>query len=78
MGSLKRKTHSLRGELRIKMEFEVYDYFYVCDFCLPVCLCTTCMPGVCRGQERVLKHLGLKVQMVVSYHVGAETLTWVL
>lgn len=54
------------------MEFEVYDYFYVCDFCLPVCLRTTCMPGVCRGQKRAPGPLGLKLWMAVSPYMSAE------
>lgn len=36
-----------------------------------LCLCTTFMLGVLRGQKRVLDSLELDLQMAVSHHVGA-------
>lgn len=32
-------------------------------FCLHVCLCPTCMAGVCEGQKRALDPLKLELQM---------------
>lgn len=46
-------------------------YYFLCVSVLSVSLYTMCMPGVQGGQERTLGSLGLKSQMVVSYHVGA-------
>lgn len=40
-------------------------------FCLPVCLCTTHVPGAQESQKRILDPLVLELWMVVSPHVGA-------
>jgi hypothetical protein len=44
---------------------------------LPVCLRTMCVTSACRGQK-VLEHLELELQILVSHHVGAGNQTWVL
>jgi len=43
-----------------------------------VCLCTTCMLDVLRGQKRALNSWKEELQMVVSRHVGAADHAWVL
>lgn len=40
---------------------------------LHVCMCTMCVPGVDGGQNMVLDFLKLKLQAVVSYHVGSRS-----
>lgn len=40
------------------------------------CLCITCVPSVCRGQERILGSLGLELQTVVNFHVVLGTAPW--
>lgn len=40
-------------------------------FCLYVCMCTMCVPGAHRGQQRTSDPPGLELQIVVSRHVGA-------
>ena len=47
-------------------------------FCLCVCLCTTCEPGACGGQERSLDPLERELQTVGSNHVGVGNQTRVL
>lgn len=42
-------------------------------FCWHVCLCSTCMPDVCRGQKRVSDSPELEVQNVMSQHVRLGT-----
>lgn len=44
-------------------------------FSLHVWLCIIHIPGICRGQERVLALLGMELEMVVSHHVGTENQT---
>jgi hypothetical protein len=44
-------------------------------FCLHVCLCPTCMAGVCEGQKRALDPLKLELQMLVNHYVGAGNQT---
>jgi hypothetical protein len=45
----------------------------MCLSVLPVCMYTTCMPGVQRIWKRALDSLELASQRVVSYHVGDGT-----
>lgn len=33
-------------------------------FCLPVCMCTTCVPGALGGQKRASDPLGLELQVL--------------
>ena len=40
-----------------------------------VCLCTTCVPGDCGGQKKVLGFLELELKMAVNCHVGAGNQT---
>jgi hypothetical protein len=40
-----------------------------------VCMCTTCVPGACRGQKRALHLLDLELWMVVGHHVDAGNLS---
>jgi hypothetical protein len=57
------------------------NFMCVQVFCSKVCLCTTCMPGACRGQKRASDSLELKRvwwPMDVSHHVGARNWTWFL
>jgi hypothetical protein len=46
--------------------------FILCVFCLHVHLCTTCMPGVQRGQKMESGPLELELTIVVSCHMDAE------
>ena len=46
--------------------------------CLPICMCTVCEPGACRGQKGALDPQELELQMVGGCHVGAENQTQVL
>jgi hypothetical protein len=41
-------------------------------------VCTTCMPGAQRSQKKTLETLELKLQMVVSCHVGTGNCTHVI
>lgn len=43
--------------------------------CLHVYLCTTCGPGAQGTQKRASDRLKLKLQMVVTHHVGAGNQT---
>lgn len=43
----------------------VSDYLYVC-------MCTLCVPGTCRNQNRALDFPELELQIVMSYCVDAE------
>lgn len=54
------------------------NVYFMCGFCLYVCLCTVCMPGSFGGQKRVFCSLELELETVVSHWVGAENLTWAL
>ena len=47
-------------------------------FCLHECLCTTCMPGTCRGQKMVSDALELEFGELWAFIVGAGDQTWVL
>ena len=47
-------------------------------FFLHVYLCILYMLSNCRDQKRALSPLGLELQMLLRYHVGARTQTWVL
>jgi hypothetical protein len=38
---------------------------------LHVCLCAICMPSSTQGQKRESDPLGLELQMVLSFHMGA-------
>ena len=46
------------------------------EFCLSVCLCSTCMPG--RNRREGVGSLELELQMAVSHYVGAGNQTLVL
>lgn len=39
--------------------------------CLPVCLCTMCVPGTQGGQKRVPAPLEQKLHIVIGSHVDA-------
>lgn len=62
------------------LKYYIIDYFlfYVWVLCLHVCICTTCMPSVHRGQERVSDPLELELRMGVSHGVDSKDWTWVL
>lgn len=47
-------------------------------FCLILLLHTSWMTGAHRGQNRVLNHLKVELQMVLCHHVCAGNLTWLL
>lgn len=47
-------------------------------FCQHACLCTSCVPGVLRGQNRASNYLELELEMAVSCNVGAGDQTCVL
>lgn len=51
-----------------------FNILHVWVFCLHSCAPSSCSP--CCGQKRVLDALGLELQMVVSYRVGAENQVW--
>lgn len=42
-------------------------------FCLPVCMCSMCVSGVLRGQEKVSGLLELALQKPVRHNVGDGT-----
>lgn len=58
------------------MHICAYNLLYVYG-CL-ACLCTTHVPGVCRGQKSVSYALKLQLRKVVSGHVGAVNQTQVV
>lgn len=43
----------------------------MCAFCLPACLCTTCLPGAHKGHKRTSDLLDLQLQMVACCHMCA-------
>lgn len=45
-------------------------------FCLLVHMCTTHIPGACRGQKRSSDSLELELWVVVNQHVGTESWVW--
>lgn len=49
-----------------KKMYLVYEFF-----CLNVCLCSICVPGIHGGQKRALDALELELGIVVNHHVGA-------
>lgn len=49
---------------------------WVWVFCQHVCMCTTYMPGTCRGQKRALDFLELELWMVEICQVGPGNWTW--
>lgn len=52
--------------------FKIIFYFISSVFCLHVCKCTTCMPGVWKPKKKkVLEPTKLELQTAVSFHVGA-------
>ncbi|EGV95451.1 hypothetical protein I79_001816 [Cricetulus griseus] len=46
----------------------VFKIFGLCLFCLPACICTTCVPG----------SPGMEFQTDVSHHLSAGNQTWLL
>lgn len=50
---------------------------FICMFCLHVCLCATCIPGVLGNQNRELDSLELELWIAGS-HVSARNQTQVL
>lgn len=50
---------------------------YVLECFTCICMCTTCMLSVLRGQ-RALDPLELELWMVMSHHVNAGNWTWVV
>lgn len=46
--------------------------------CLHVCMHTTCVPGVYRGQNKASDTVELELEMVANYHVATGTQTQVL
>lgn len=47
-------------------------------FYLHVCLCTTLMPGACKGKTRALDPPKLALGMLVNYNVGSRNRIQVL
>lgn len=43
---------------------------YLCICCVYICLCTLCVPGICKGQKRVSEFLGLEFDSDVNFYVG--------
>lgn len=41
------------------------------NFCIHVCMCTTWVFDVSRGQKKEIDALKLELSMVISHHVGA-------
>lgn len=62
----------------LKPIFKVICLFILCIFCLHVCLRSTCVPGICRGEKRAVELLGWELQTVVSHHMGAGNRAWLL
>jgi hypothetical protein len=61
------------------LSFSLFIYlFYQFIFCMHVCLCTTYMLGVHRGQERGLNPVELELGMVVSHCKDAGNQIWVI
>jgi hypothetical protein len=55
---------------RVKLKIILKKFIFmlrVCVFCLPVCICTTCLPSACGSQKRVASPWNW------SHHVGAGT-----
>lgn len=53
------------------ISFNFKCFYFMCMFCLHVCMCIICMPFAHRGQKRASGTLELELQMVESYYVGA-------
>lgn len=58
----------------------IHSFILLCvlEFCLHVCLYTTCIPGALRDQKRESYSLELELQMVLSHYGGAGNETWSL
>lgn len=54
---------------------DVFFISCVWTFCLCVCTCTSCMPGACGSQRRVLAPLKLEFLTVIIHHVDAGNWT---
>ena len=58
--------------------FQIYFTFiyayecFVCMYVCALCVCTMCVSGAHGGLKKDLDSLGLEMQPVVSYDVGAE------
>lgn len=57
-----------------------WDLFYFCTwvFCLDVYLCTTCVPGACGFQKKVLDLFNPALQIFTRCHVGTRNPNQVL
>ena len=55
--------------------FETYLYLCVQVLCMHVSLCTMCIPGALRGQNRVCVPIALEFLMFVNHTVNAENQT---
>lgn len=53
-------------------------YLFYVNVLLHVWMCTTCMPGACRGHRRVVGPLGLELWTWSSHHVDAGNWIWVI
>lgn len=51
----------------IFISFSLVSILCVRTLCLHVCLCTKCIPGICRSQMRASEPLGWELQMVVMW-----------
>lgn len=64
-------SHSVGPADLFKRKLEIFYSLCVCFAYLDVCKCIPCVLGAYRGQKRVSDPLGLKLQIVVSCHVGS-------
>lgn len=63
-------TQELPFHIRISTNVFLIYFMYV--FCIHICMFTICVPHDHRGQSRASNPLWLRLQMVVSPHVGPE------
>lgn len=55
------------------------DFFFIHMGVLPACVSVRhTLPGSHRGQKRVLDLLGLELQRLVNFHIGARNRIWTL
>lgn len=62
------KTILCHTNLEEMGQFSFFFKIYLCVwvFCLHICLRSTCVPGACGSQKRVLGSLQLELQTVVA------------
>ena len=74
-------THVYAWPMGVYIEFIMCICFFKIDFIclgvLPACIfCTSCACTSCGGQKGLSYPVELKLQMLVSHHIGAGNGTW--